>query len=186
GEGGAGARSLPGLLCVVLDLGGGHEALEAAQQVLFGHPIEVGLRRGVDALDRRENRNELGLGLVHLDVTLQRVNEVLLEVLGRKRRLGDLAQGDDRVLVLVAVDQDRLTGRDEAGAVRGEQNKVETVVDLVDAILDGDAGHGRRLLCRVWGILAGCYYAAPAKATVFAARSGDAASPGASAVARGA
>src|SRR5262249_24800825 len=55
----------------------------------------------------------------------------------------DLAQRDDRVLVVVAVDQDRSAGRNDARTVRREQHELESVLDLVDAVFDGHAGHGR-------------------------------------------
>ena len=95
-------------------------------------------------------RHGLGLGLVDLHVFLQGVDELLAQVVRLDRLLGDLAQGDDRVLVAVAVDGERRSRRDQAGAVGGEQNELEAVVDLVDAILDGHASHGR-LLFRLKG-----------------------------------
>ncbi|MNT89262.1 hypothetical protein D3C72_2299650 [compost metagenome] len=72
---------------------------------------------------------------------LQRVDQVFLEVAGRERLVGDFAQRHDGVLVIVAIDGDRCALRDQAGAVAGEQHEFETVVDLVNAIFDGDAGH---------------------------------------------
>jgi hypothetical protein len=61
---------------------------------------------------------------------------------GLHRGLGDLAQGHDRVLVVVAVDHQRTARGDQARAVRGQQHQREAVRDLFDAIFDGDAGHG--------------------------------------------
>ena len=69
------------------------------------------------------------------------MDELLLEVVGSDRLLGDLAQGHDRVLVAVAVDGEGRPGRDQAGAVAGQQHELEPVVDLVDAIFDGDTSH---------------------------------------------
>ena len=70
------------------------------------------------------------------------MDQFFLEVVGRDRRLGDLAQRDHRVLVVVAVDRDRGAGRDHARAVARQQHEIEPVFDLVDAVFNGDAGHG--------------------------------------------
>src|SRR3546814_4718023 len=72
---------------------------------------------------------------------LQRTDERFLQILGTNRLLGDLAQRDDGVLVAVAIDGQFRAARDFARAVRGKQNQVEAVGNLVDAILDGNAGH---------------------------------------------
>ena len=56
--------------------------------------------------------------------------------------VGDLAQRHDRVLVVVAVDRDLGAGRDHPRAVARQQHEIEAVFDLVDAVFDGDAGHG--------------------------------------------
>ena len=42
----------------------------------------------------------------------------------------------------------RRAGGEQAGAVAGEQNQLEAVLDLVDAVFNGDASHGGRLLPR--------------------------------------
>ena len=67
---------------------------------------------------------------------------------GETACLGDLAQRHDRVFVVVAVDGDLGAGRDHPRAVAGEQNEIEAVFDLVDAIFDGDTGHSSELLWR--------------------------------------
>ena len=103
----------------------------------------VGRRAGRD----RPRLPALGFGLVDLDMLLQRVDQVFLEVVRRQRLVGDLAQRDDRVLVVVAVDGDLRALRDQAGAVAGEQHQLEAVVDLVDAVFNGDAGHELPLSC---------------------------------------
>ena len=90
---------------------------------------------------RHQRRHDLGFGLVDLDVLLQGMDEVLPHVLGRKALVGDLAQGDDGILVVVAIDRDRGSRRDHAGPMTGEQDQVEPVLNLVDAILNGDACH---------------------------------------------
>ena len=57
--------------------------------------------------DAADQRHGLGLRLVDLDVFLQRMDQLLLQIVRRNRRLGDLAQRHDRVLVVVALDRDR-------------------------------------------------------------------------------
>jgi hypothetical protein len=75
--------------------------------------------------------------------TVTSVDEFLLEIVGRNGRLRDLAQRHHRVLVVVPLDRDLRTGRDRARAVACQQDEVETVLDLIDAILNGDTCHGR-------------------------------------------
>src|ERR1700685_245374 len=142
------ARNRRGLFLVVADIGLGHvfgrgETLQALEQLFLGHTVggDVGVV-GVDAGSGRAYQgHRLGLRFVDFDVFLQRVDEFLLEVLGRNRLIGDLAQRHHRVLVVVAVDGDLGAGRDHARAVAGEQDQIEPVFDLVDAIFDGHAGH---------------------------------------------
>src|SRR5512141_1723080 len=55
---------------------------------------------------------------------------------------GDLAQGDDRGLVPIGLDQRRGAGRDLAGAIGGGERELETVGDLVEAVVARDSGHG--------------------------------------------
>ena len=62
------------------------------------------------------------------------------------RLVADLAQRHDGILVVVAVDGDRRAGGNHAGAVAGQQHEIEPVLDLLNAVFDGDAGHARRLL----------------------------------------
>jgi len=115
---------------------------EGAQQVFLAHAVhgDRGIVR-IGAAAGGDHRHRIRLRLVHLDIFLQRVDQVFLQVVGRDGRIGDLAQGDDRVLVAVAVDGDRRAGGEHARAVAGDQNQLEAVVDLVNAILDGDASH---------------------------------------------
>src|SRR3546814_15784242 len=68
-------------------------------------------------------------------------DERFLQILGTNRLLGDLAQRDDGLLVAVAIDGQFRAARDFARAVRGHQNQVAAVGNLVDTILDGNAGH---------------------------------------------
>src|SRR5690606_8211 len=83
----------------------------------------------------------VALGLVDLDMLLQRMDQVFLEVVGRQRLVSDLAQGNDRVLVVVARHGDLRSLADQPGAVAGQKYQLEAVVDLVDAVFNGYAGH---------------------------------------------
>ena len=56
-------------------------------------------------------------------------------------RLSDLAQGDYRILVAVALEREFGAARNLARALGGEQNEIEPIRDLVDAIFDGNARH---------------------------------------------
>ena len=89
----------------------------------------------------------LEIPLVHLSVLLDRIDQAFLHIVGRNRPLGDLAQRDDGVLVVVGRDSDGAAVRDGAGAMRRQKDQFEAVGDLIDAIFDGDAGHGRVLVC---------------------------------------
>ncbi len=62
-------------------------------------------------------------------------------MLGLDLAVGDLAQRYHGVLVAVAIDQQVGAARNLAGPLRGEQDEVEPVGNLVDAIFDGDASH---------------------------------------------
>src|SRR5688572_2642456 len=85
-----------------------------------------------------ERRQLVGLVLLVDPDLLQVRDHGLVELAGLYRFLGDLAQRDDRVLVAVAVDGEVGAARNLARALRSEQNQVEPVRDLVDAIFDGN------------------------------------------------
>ena len=61
---------------------------------------------------------------------------------GRDRLIGDLSKRNHRIFVVVAVNRERRATRNHARAVAGKQHQFESILDLVDAILDGDARHG--------------------------------------------
>ncbi len=56
--------------------------------------------------------------------------------------VGDLAQSDDRILVIVAGDSDLRAGRNHPGAVTRHQDEIKSIFDFDDAIFDRDARHG--------------------------------------------
>jgi hypothetical protein len=57
------------------------------------------------------------------------------------RRIGDLTQRHDRVLVVVAVEGERRAGRDVASPLGRQHDQLEPVRDLQDTIFNGDARH---------------------------------------------
>ena len=65
----------------------------------------------------------------------------LAQIVGLLRFLGDFAQRNNRVLVIVAVNRQRRASGDFAGTVRGKHNQFEPVRNLVNAIFDRNAGH---------------------------------------------
>src|SRR5690606_15333251 len=78
--------------------------------------------------------------IVDLDA-LQAAHQRLLKLGRANRLLGDLAQGDDRILVAIAIDGELPARRNLPRALGGEQDEIETVRNLVDAIFDGHACH---------------------------------------------
>jgi hypothetical protein len=102
-----------------------------------------GGRRGdPQRLGRLAERADLvRLVLVVRQDLLQVQDQRFVEVFRLDRLFGDLAQGDDRVLVAVAVDGQLRPAGDFTRALRGKQDEIETVGNLVDAIFDGNARH---------------------------------------------
>jgi hypothetical protein len=74
------------------------------------------------------------------------MDEVFPKVVGYDLLVGDLAQGNDWVLVVVALDYDLGAGGNGAGAVSRQQNELEAIGNLIDAILDGNTSHLVRIL----------------------------------------
>ena len=64
-------------------------------------------------------------------------------ILGRDGAIGDLAQRDHGILVVVHRHGNRAAVGDGAGAMRGEQNQLEAVRHLVDAVFNCHACHDR-------------------------------------------
>src|ERR1700733_2375714 len=140
------------------------ETFQALEQLFLAHAIgdDFGIV-GIDAgAGRTDQRNTFGLRLVDLDVFLQRVDELLLEVLWRYRRIGDLAERHHGILVVIAIDRDLAARGDHARPMARQQHQVETVLDLVNAIFDGNARHLSLLLDRhCWGLLGRGYTRRP-------------------------
>src|SRR6185312_13740289 len=132
------------LLAVVLgDLFRRRQAFEALEQLFLGHAVggDLGVVRIDPGAAAGADQRHFRFRLVDFDVFLQGMNQVLLQISRRDRGLGDLAQRNDRILVVVAVDGDLGPRRDHARPVAGEQDEVETVLNLVDAVFYGDTRH---------------------------------------------
>ena len=71
----------------------------------------------------------------------QRADQVLFNARQIDCFLGDFAEGDDRVLVIIAIDGQLLTAADVTGTLGGEQHEFEAVGDLLNAIFNGYARH---------------------------------------------
>src|SRR3970282_2304229 len=67
---------------------------------------------------------------------------VALEHLGADLAGRDLAQRDDRELVAVGLDERRGAGAELARAVGRRQRELEAIGDSLEAIVDGNSGHG--------------------------------------------
>jgi hypothetical protein len=74
--------------------------------------------------------------------------------------IGNLAQCDDRVLVIIPIQGQWGAGRNFASALRGEQHEFEPVRNLEDTIFDGNARHSitlqeTRKPMNIWGVSGG-------------------------------
>ena len=98
-----------------------------------------------DVLVGRDEVQHLLVRGLRLRRARQRLDQVLLDPAELDRLVGDLAQRDDGVLVVVAVDGQFLAAAQVARTLGGEQNELEAVRDLLDAIFDGDARHALSL-----------------------------------------
>ena len=83
-------------------------------------------------------------GLVDLDVPLHALDQGIVQFVDVDGLLGDLAQRDHGVLVVVALDRERRTGRDVARTLRGHHHQIETVGNLKDTVFNCYAGHLRQ------------------------------------------
>src|SRR3546814_9009478 len=92
-------------------------------------------------LRRLGDRTDFVRRVVVVDLhLLQRCDERIVQIHRQDGLLRDLAQGDDRVFVAVAIQRQLGAAGNLAGALRGKQDEVKTDGNLVDAIFDGTAG----------------------------------------------
>ena len=78
---------------------------------------------------------------IGINLFLKAEDHVVLKLFALDRFLGDLAQGDDRILVVVALESLFRAGRQGAGSLAGQQNEFEPVGNLKNAIFNGNTGH---------------------------------------------
>lgn len=128
------------------------KAFNASQQFFFRHTVEshhiflASLSNAFGNFFRCiGNLGRSGFRLIHFNMLLQRMDQVFLQIIRREGLIGNLAQGNNRILVVVAVNRDRCTLGNLAGTVTSQQNQFKTVLDLVYAVLNGNAGHTRSL-----------------------------------------
>jgi hypothetical protein len=77
---------------------------------------------------------------------LHGVNVLLAQIVLVDRLVGDLAERYDGILVIIALDGGRRTLRDHARAMGRQENQLEAVRKLIDAVFNGDARHGARTI----------------------------------------
>ncbi len=113
--------------------------------VVVATQILVARRRGggeAQRLRRRGERADIVGRFLVIDLdALQAGDDRFLEMVGTDRFLGNLAQRHHRVLVAIAVDRQLRTARNLPGALRRQQDEIEPVGNLVDAIFDCHARH---------------------------------------------
>ena len=85
---------LTALFAVILRLRRRRQALKPAQQILFGHAIELNVSAGFDLslhirIDHRRSR--FRLRFVDLDVLLKRMDDILAQIARRELAVADLA-----------------------------------------------------------------------------------------------
>jgi len=120
------------------------QALEALQKLFLGHALDrdfgvVGIDAGAGRADQRHG---IGLWFVDLDELLERMNQFLAQVFRENRGVGRFPAAETTgFLSLIAINRELRPGRNHTGAMCGQQNQVEPVVDFINAIFHGDARH---------------------------------------------
>src|SRR5690606_19292140 len=118
----------------------GSQALDTTQKFFFADGVEIDRIVVAGAFDLRGGA---GFGLIDLDIFLQRMDQILVQVLGRNGAVADFTQGNNGILVVVTRDGDLGARRNHARTVSGHEDEVKAVLDLLDAVFNGDAGHKR-------------------------------------------
>jgi len=92
-------------------------------------------------LRRLSDRANLIRRVVIIDLhLLQRSDQRIMQLIGKDGFFRDFAQGNDRILVAIAIQRKFGAARNFAGALSSKKDQVKTIGNLVDAIFDGDAG----------------------------------------------
>ena len=71
------------------------------------------------------------------------MNKFFAQIFGGDRHVGNLTERNDRPVVVVAVDSELRTGGNHTRPVGREENEVESILDLVDAVFHGNACHAQ-------------------------------------------
>ena len=118
----------------------------------------AGLRRcGGDQSVRSSSRRSSWIGRVQQGLGLFAGHQVFRRLVGFVQHVpgdeagGDFPQGDDRGLVVLPVQQRLGAVGHAAGALGGHHDQLEQVRDVLQAVFDGDAGHGAGLSVMCWG-----------------------------------
>src|SRR6202000_2284611 len=96
---------------------------------------------------------------VHFDEFLQGMDEFFAQIFWGYRRIRDLAERYNRILIVVAIDRKLRSRRNHTGAMCGQQDEVESIVDLINAVFHGDASHRlslrylREEICDYFGLV---------------------------------
>src|SRR5205814_5111888 len=94
---------------------------------------------------------------VDLDMLLHAAHHRGFQMIESDSLVGDLAQRNDRVLVVIAVYRQRGAGADFTRTLRGEQHELKSVRDFDNTIFNSDARHFSRLfrnceLTNIWSV----------------------------------
>ena len=81
-------------------------------------------------------------------MALEADDEVVAQPVEIDRLIGDLAQRDDRILVVVAIDGELGASGHVAGPLSRHHHQIETVGHLQYAVFDRNARHGHFLVGR--------------------------------------
>lgn len=122
-------------------------SLQTTKQLLLADPIDNCIRR-LTVLPEHgllpsgsELWSSVGLWLIHFNETLHGMDEIFFEVFWRNCLLRHLTKRQNRIFVVFGIDSDRRARRYHSGAMRSEQNQLETIRNFINAILNGDARH---------------------------------------------
>ena len=98
-----------------------------------------------DVLVGRDEVEDFFVGRFGLGRAGERLDEILLEAGQADGLVGDFTQGDDGVLVVVAVDGHLLAAAEVASALSGQQHQFEPIWDFLNAVFDRHARHAAAL-----------------------------------------
>ena len=110
------------------------------EEFFLGHVV---LRRFIGGFGTgpHEQGHRVLFGLVDLDLGLMALDHALPQGVGLLGFLGNLAQGHDGVLVVVAIHGQLATGGNFTRPMSGEHHQFEPVRNLVNAVFNRHTGH---------------------------------------------